>query len=48
MHNLFVLTTAGSEGSDEMLHISAFHQGLHCLLTQKDLLKKKYNFILKL
>ena len=40
MHNLFVRTTLGSEDSDEMLHNAAFYQSLHCLITQKDLLKK--------
>ena len=41
MHNLFVLTHPGSEYSDEMLHNAAFHQGLHCLLTQKRSSEKK-------
>ena len=40
MHTLCVLTSAGSEDSDEMLHNAAFHQGLHCLLTQKRISEK--------
>ena len=35
-------TLTNSEDPDEMLHFAAFHQGLHCLLRQIDLLRKKY------
>ena len=34
-------TTAKSEDPDEMLHIAAFHQGLHCLVRLKPSPKKK-------
>ena len=35
-----------SEDADKMLHKTAFHQGLHCLLSQNRSLEKKilYNF----
>ena len=37
-------TLANSEVPDEIPHKAAFHQGLHCLLRQKHLQSKKYNF----
>ena len=30
-------TLVNSEDPDEMLHTAAFHQGLHCLLSEKEL-----------
>ena len=38
-------TLANSEDPDEMPHNAAFHQGLHCLLTQNQssVSEKKYN-----
>ena len=41
-------TLANSEDSDEMPHKVAFHQGLHCLLKQNYLYRKKYNIIMKI
>ena len=35
-------TLANSEDPDEMPQNAAFHQGLHCLLMQIDLQRKKY------
>ena len=35
MHTLFVIITADIEDPDKMPHNVAFHQGLHCLLSQK-------------
>ena len=35
MHNLFALSIADSEDPDKMPHYAEFHQGLHCLLRQK-------------
>ena len=37
---------ANREDLDEMLHYETFHQGLHCLLREKnDLQRNKYNFV---
>ena len=41
-------TLTNSEDPDEMPHLAAFHQGLHCLLRQIDLLRKKYNICLEI
>ena len=41
-------TLANSEYPDEMLQIAAFHQCLHYLLRQNELLNKNTIFILKL
>ena len=36
-------TQANSEDPDEMVHNAAFHEDLHCLLSQKyDFQRKKY------
>ena len=40
MHSL-----ANSEDPDEMLHYAAFHQGLHCLLLQKQSSGEKHIFL---
>ena len=48
MHNLFVITTADREDPDLMLQSVAFHQGLHCLLRQNDLQRKKNQFYLEI
>ena len=48
MHNLFVLTTADSEDTDEMPHNKAFHQGLLCLLKQKRSSEKRLQFYLEI
>ena len=37
-----------SEDPDEMPQYAAFHQGLHCLLRQIDLQRKKCNIFWKL
>ena len=37
-------TLANSDDPDEMLHIVAFHQGLHCLLSQNESLVKEKQF----
>ena len=37
-------TLANSEDPDEMLHNAAFHQGLHCLLRQKQISEKEIHF----
>ena len=41
MHSL-----ANSEDPDEMLHNAAFHQGLHCLLLQKQSSVKEIIFFM--
>ena len=35
-----------SEDPDEMLHNAAFHQGLHCLITQKQSSERTLNYYL--
>ena len=35
--NFIFTTRANSEDQDEMPHKTAFHQGLHCLLSQTDI-----------
>ena len=37
-------TLANSEDPEEMQHIAAFHQGLHCLLRLKRSSKKEIQF----
>ena len=41
MHTLFVITTADREDLDLMPHNVVFHQGLHCLLRQKLIVREK-------
>ena len=41
-------TLATIEDPDEMPHNAAFHQGLHCLLDNINLQRKKYNIFWKL
>ena len=41
-------TSAKSEDSDEMPHNAAFHQGLHCLLSQKGSSEKELQFHLEI
>ena len=41
-------TLANSEDPDEMLYIVTFHQGLHCLLRQKQFSEKYMQFYLKI
>ena len=36
-------TFSSIEDPDEMQHYAAFHQGLHCLKSKKDLQTKEYN-----
>ena len=36
---------ANRENPDEMQHNAAFHQGLHCLLRQKQSLEKEIHFL---
>ena len=38
---------SNSEDPDEMPHDAAFHQGLHCLLSQKQFLAKDIHFYVK-
>ena len=40
-------TLANSEDPDEMSHNAAIHQGLHCLLQQKQSSEKEIQFYLK-
>ena len=42
--NHFTGTFANNEDPDKMPHDAAFHQGLHYLLRQANLQRKKYNF----
>ena len=48
MHNLFAFTTADREDPDLRPHNVAFYQGLHCLLRQNDLQRKKLQFYLEI
>ena len=41
-------TYANSEDQDEMLQIAAFHQNLHCLLSQNQSSEKKVQHFLKI
>ena len=41
-------TLANSEDPDETPHDVAFHQGLHCLLRQNDLHRKKYIYFVNI
>ena len=38
-------TLANSDDPDEMLHYAAFHQGLHCSLSQKRSSEKEIQFL---
>ena len=42
MENSITGTLANSEDPDEMPHYAAFHQGLHCLLSQNQSLEREY------
>ena len=41
-------TLAKSEDPDEMLHIAAFHLGLHCLLRQNRSSEKEIQYFLEI
>ena len=41
-------TLANSEDPDEMLHNAAFHQGLHCMLSQNQSLKKERQYFFEI
>ena len=41
-------TLANSEDPDEMLHIAAFHLGLHCLPSQNQYSEKELQYFLEI
>ena len=46
--NLLMGTITNNEDPDKMPHDATFHQGLHFLLGQANLQRKKYNFFLEI